>query len=54
MTTLASLRARGSVTRTIQLQDDTNGFTPQVQVWTKSRQHWVGLGDLPGFETNPG
>ncbi len=33
--------------------DDTSGFQPQVQVWTRSRQHWVDLGDLPGFDTNP-
>lgn len=34
--------------------DDTTSFKPQVQVWTRSKQHWVDLGDLPGFETNPG
>lgn len=34
--------------------DDTSTFQPQVQVWTRSKQHWVDLGDLPGFETNPG
>lgn len=34
--------------------DDTSGFAPAFQVWTKSRQHWVDLGELPGFETNPG
>lgn len=34
--------------------DDTSGFQPQVQVWTRSKQHWVDLGAVPGFETNPG
>lgn len=34
--------------------DDTSDFNPQVQVWTKSRQPWVDLGAVPGFETTPG
>ncbi len=34
--------------------DDTSAFNPQVQVWTKSKQHWVDLGAVPGFETTPG
>ena len=34
--------------------DDTSGFQPQVQVWTKSKQAWVDLGNVPAFETNPG
>lgn len=34
--------------------DDTSGFDPKVQIWTKSRQHWVDLGAVPGFDTNPG
>lgn len=34
--------------------DDTSAFKPQVQVWTKSRQEWVDLGAVPGFETVPG
>ncbi|BEV00268.1 GFA family protein [Novosphingobium olei] len=34
--------------------DDTTGFKPSAQFWTKSRQDWVDLGALPGFETVPG
>lgn len=34
--------------------DDTSGFTPQVQVWTDSRQHWIDLPGIPGFARQPG
>ena len=34
--------------------DDTSGFQPQVQVWTRSKQAWVDLGAVPAFATNPG
>ncbi len=34
--------------------DDPDSFAPQVQVWTKSKQNWVELGGVPGFETTPG
>jgi hypothetical protein len=33
--------------------DDTSGFSPQAQVWTKSKQHWVDLGPVPAFQTSP-
>lgn len=34
--------------------DDTSGFTPQVQVWTDSRQHWIDMPGIPGVARNPG
>lgn len=34
--------------------DDTTGFAPAFQVWTRSRQDWIDLGAVPGFDTNPG
>jgi hypothetical protein len=34
--------------------DDTSGFAPQMQFWTKSKQHWVDLGTVPAFEKTPG
>lgn len=34
--------------------DNPDSFKPQIQVWTKSKQDWVDLGALPGFETVPG
>lgn len=34
--------------------DDIDSFTPQVQVWAKSKQPWVDLGAVPSFETTPG
>ncbi|MCY1671825.1 GFA family protein [Novosphingobium sp. SL115] len=33
--------------------DDTSSFSPTFQVWAKSRQRWVDLGNLPSFQTNP-
>lgn len=33
--------------------DDTSDLQPQFHCYTKSRQQWVELGDLPGFETVP-
>ncbi|MEN9682600.1 MAG: hypothetical protein RLZZ427_351 [Pseudomonadota bacterium] len=38
--------------------DDTSAFAPAVQIWTKSRQHWIEqAGDMvtvPAFAANPG
>jgi hypothetical protein len=34
--------------------DDTSIFTPQVQVWTDSRQHWIDMPGIPGIARNPG
>lgn len=34
--------------------DDTSRFTPQVQFWTDSKQHWVEIAGVPGFARNPG
>ena len=33
--------------------DDTSGLQPAFHCYTKSRQKWLELGDLPGFETVP-
>ena len=33
--------------------DDTSSLLPSVHVYTKSKQDWVELGDVPGFETVP-
>ena len=34
--------------------DDTSAFAPQAQYWTGSKQHWIDLGEVPGFPANPG
>ena len=34
--------------------DDTSQFTPQMQFWTASKQHWVDIAGVPGFERTPG
>ena len=34
--------------------DDTTDFVPTVQYYLKSKQPWVELGDIPGFDTVPG
>ena len=31
--------------------DDTSGFAPAVQIYLKSKQAWVDLPGIPGFET---
>ncbi|MFN3990633.1 MAG: GFA family protein [Erythrobacter sp.] len=33
--------------------DDTSGLQPAFHCYTKSKQAWVDLGDLPAFETVP-
>lgn len=33
--------------------DDTSELRPQLHCYTKSKQDWVDLGDIPGFETVP-
>jgi hypothetical protein len=33
--------------------DDTSTLNPSFHCYTKSAQHWVELGDIPGFETVP-
>ncbi|WP_309621371.1 GFA family protein [Novosphingobium sp.] len=34
--------------------DDSSWFKPSAHIWTKSKQSWVDLGDVPAFKTNPG
>jgi hypothetical protein len=34
--------------------DDTGSFNPAMNLWTKSKQHWVDLAGQVAFETNPG
>jgi hypothetical protein len=34
--------------------DDTSQFTPQMQLWTDSKQHWVDIAGVPGFPRQPG
>ena len=34
--------------------DDTSAFTPQMQFWTDSKQHWVEIAGVPGVARNPG
>lgn len=34
--------------------DDTSGLKPAFHCYTKSKQDWVDLGEIPGFETVPG
>jgi hypothetical protein len=34
--------------------DDTQDFAPAVQYYVKSKQPWVDLGAIPGFDTVPG
>ena len=34
--------------------DDTSSLKPSFHCSTKSKQDWVELGDIPGFETVPG
>jgi len=33
--------------------DDTAGLTPSIHCYTKSKQDWMPLGDIPAFETVP-
>ena len=33
--------------------DDTSTLKPSFHCYTKSKQDWVKLGDIPGFETVP-
>ncbi len=33
--------------------DDTSQFTPQMQCWTDSKQHWVEIAGVPSFARNP-
>ena len=33
--------------------DDTSGFAPTMQIWGKSKQCWLELGDIPMFDTVP-
>ncbi len=33
--------------------DDTSNLKPAFHCYTKSKQDWIGLGDIPGFETVP-
>jgi hypothetical protein len=33
--------------------DDTSQLQPAFHCYTKSKQKWVDLGDIPGFETVP-
>lgn len=33
--------------------DDTAGLQPSLHCYTKSKQDWIELGDLPAFETVP-
>lgn len=33
--------------------DDTNHFTPQMQIWTDSKQHWIDIPGVPGIAGNP-
>lgn len=33
--------------------DDTSWLEPQVQFWTKSKQDWLEIPDIPGVEANP-
>ncbi|MEE1877029.1 GFA family protein [Altererythrobacter litoralis] len=33
--------------------DDTSAIKPSLHVYTKSKQDWVELGDIPGVETVP-
>jgi hypothetical protein len=33
--------------------DDLSSFTPQVQVWAKSKQPWVDIPGVMAFETTP-
>ncbi|WP_164157060.1 GFA family protein [Sandarakinorhabdus rubra] len=34
--------------------DDTSQFTPQMQFWTDSKQHWIELPGIPAMARNPG
>ena len=34
--------------------DDTSAFTPQMQFWTDSKQHWVEIAGVSGVARNPG
>lgn len=34
--------------------DDTSDIAPTMHIFTKSKQDWVELGSVPGFETVPG
>ncbi|WFL76251.1 GFA family protein [Altererythrobacter arenosus] len=34
--------------------DDTSNLQPAMHIFTKSKQAWVELGDLPAFDTAPG
>lgn len=34
--------------------DDCSWFAPAAHIWTRSKQPWVELGEVPAFATNPG
>lgn len=34
--------------------DDAKHMPPQLHAWSKSKQDWLELGDVPCFEENPG
>lgn len=34
--------------------DDTSSLTPAMNIYTKSKQHWLELGAIPAFEAGPG
>ena len=34
--------------------DDTSSFTPQMQFWAASKQHWVDIEGVPAFDRTPG
>ena len=33
--------------------DDTTSLSPAMNIFTKSKQHWLELGDIPAFEAGP-
>lgn len=33
--------------------DDTSDFVPTLQFWTRSKQNWVSIPDVPGLPGNP-
>ncbi|MEL6528733.1 MAG: GFA family protein, partial [Pseudomonadota bacterium] len=33
--------------------DDTSDLKPAFHCYTKSKQGWIGLGDIPGYDTVP-
>lgn len=34
--------------------DDTTGFAPTLQFWTRSKQTWIDIPNVPGVPGNPG